>query len=209
MAFLEWLTNLQPITWVRESDSQLGYTLYLALHTIGMVALVGPTLVIATRVLGLAPGLPIKPLASFRPIITMGFWITLVTGTVLFATAPVGYVKNITFVVKILSLVIGLAFLPALLREFFDRTPDPDAHPISARTRRLTLVVLATWAVGIVAGRLTAYSYVVVLESLKAAVVLAVVVAALIWIGRPLKRRTANRAVFPMDIHPAAAKGGK
>jgi hypothetical protein len=210
VALLDWLHDLSFITWVRESSSQLGYTLYLAFHTIGMVALVGPTLLIAARVLGIAPRLPIKPLGSFRPLIKIGFWITMITGSVLFATAPADYVKNIVFIVKIASLAVGLACLPPLLKDFFDRTPDPDAHPISSKTRALTLVLMGSWAVGIVAGRLTAYSYVVVIESLKATFVLLAAVTAVVFLRYLFNRRAPVRErAFQIDIQPVPAKGGK
>ena len=86
MEFLTWLENIGPVIWVRESDSLLGYTLFLAGHTIGLVFLVGPNLVIGARVLGLAPELPLQPMARFRPVMAVGLWLTIITGLVLFAT---------------------------------------------------------------------------------------------------------------------------
>jgi len=72
MEFLTWLENIGPVLWVRESSSLLGYTLFLAGHTIGLVFLVGPNLVIGARVLGLAPELPLQPMAKFRPVMAGG-----------------------------------------------------------------------------------------------------------------------------------------
>ena len=211
MEFLTWISENSAITWVRESDSQLGYTLYLAFHTIGMVALVGPSLIIAARVLGLAPALPIRPLASFRPVMKTGFWITMITGTVLFATAPVGYVRNVVFLVKIAALLIALVSLRGMVREIFDRYPDPDAQPVTSRARTWTIVTMLMWVVGVVAGRLTAYSGIVVLESLKAfgIVCMAVVVLAFIYNLRGRRSAVQSHRRFPIDIYAAPAKGGK
>lgn len=211
MEFLTWISDNSAITWVRESDSQLGYTLYLALHTIGMVALVGPSLIIAARVLGLAPALPIKPLASFRPIMTAGFWITMITGTVLFATAPAGYVKNVVFLVKIAALVAALFSLRGMLREIFDRYPDPDTQPVTRRARALTIVTMAMWVVGVVAGRLTAYSGVVVIESLKAFGIVCAVVTVLAFVYNLRGRRPAveRRRGLQTNVRAAAVNGGK
>ena len=211
MQFLSWISDNSAITWVRESDSQLGYTLYLAFHTIGMVALVGPSLIIAARVLGLAPELPIRPLASFRPVMKVGFWITMITGTVLFATAPAGYVKNVVFLVKIGALVAALFSLRGMVREIFDRYPDPDAQPVTTRARAWTIVTMLMWVVGVVAGRLTAYSGIVVVESLKAFGVVCLAAAALACVYALRGRRPAvpHRQGFSIDIQPAAAKGGK
>ena len=211
MAFLDWISNLGAVTWVRESDSQLGYTLYLAFHTIGMVALVGPSLIIAARVLGLAPRLPLAPMAAFRPIMRIGFWITLITGTVLFVCAPQGYVKNIVFIVKIAALVTALFSLRGMVREIFDRYADPDAQPVSARARNWTLVTMVMWTIGVVAGRLTAYSYVVVLESLKAFGIVCVLaaIAGVIYNYRSRRPAMHHAAGFQIDIHPTPIKGGK
>ena len=211
MQFLTWISDNSAITWIRESESQLGYTLYLAFHTIGMVALVGPSLIIAARVLGLAPALPIRPLASFRPVMRIGFWITMITGTVLFATAPAGYVKNIVFLVKIAALIAALFSLRGMVREIFDRYPDPDAQPVTSRARTWTIVTMLMWVIGVVAGRLTAYSGVVVLESLKAFAVVCLIATALVFVYTLRGRRPVVHSGqgFPIDIHPAPAKGGK
>jgi hypothetical protein len=208
--FLSWLEHLGPITWVRESSSLLGYTLHLALHTVGMVALVCPTLVIAARVLGLAPALPLAPMRALRPIISTGFWMTVITGSVLFATAPEGYVKNVVFIVKMASLVVGLIGLRFMMHEVFGRYADPDAQPVSAPAKALTALTLIAWLIGIVAGRLTAYSGVVVVESLWAfLVVLAIaMVSAVVYRLRPLRARQ-PRPAFQIDIEPTAVKGGK
>lgn len=209
MELLTWLENTGVVTWIRESESLLGYTLYLAFHTIGMVFLVGPNLVIAARVLGLAPGLPVRPMAAFRPFITAGMWITLVTGSVLFATAPVGYVKNGVFVFKIVVLVASLVCIRKLLRELFAEGIDADAVADTPRIKHLTLISVFLWAAGVVAGRLTAYSGVVVFASLVAFGVLLAVVAIIALVARSISHRSERQAAFALDIHPTPVKGGK
>lgn len=209
MELLTWLENTSAVTWVRESESLLGYTLYLALHTIGMVFLVGPNLMIAARVLGLAPGLPVRPMAAFRPLITVGMWITIVTGSVLFATAPLGYVKNGVFVFKIVVLIASLVCIRKLLNELFAEGVDADAVADTPRIKRLTLVSVFLWAAGVVAGRLTAYSGVVVFASLGAFAVLLAIAAAIALIARFMSHRGERQATFAMNIHPTPVKGGK
>jgi hypothetical protein len=215
---VDYLLRLQDnafITWVRESESLLGYTLYLAFHTIGMVFLVGPNLLIAARVLGLAPGLPIKPMRPLGRIMDVGLWITVITGSVLFATAPVGYVHNIVFIVKIAAIVLALAFLRAALRQLFDPSIDPDAHPVPAKTKRLMAATLVMWLIAVVAGRLTAYSGVVVLASLSAFLIVLAVATAVACMARLWTHRRRpipsidQRATFRIDIQPATVKGGK
>jgi len=215
---VDYLALLQDnafITWVRESESLLGYTLYLAFHTIGMVFLVGPNLLIAARVLGLAPGLPIKPMRPLGRIMNVGLWITVITGSVLFATAPVGYVHNVVFIVKIAAIVLALIFLRAALHQLFDPSVDPDAQPVPVKTKRLMTATLVLWLIAVVAGRLTAYSGVVVIASLGAFLIFMTVVAAVACLARLGMRRKRlvpsidQRATFQIDIQAAAVKGGK
>jgi hypothetical protein len=207
---LTWLENNSLVTWVRESDSLFGYTLYLAGHTIGMVCLLGPNLLIAARVLGLSPQLPLKPITAFRPLMIAGAWITLITGAVLFATAPIGYLRNAVFVVKILALIAALFCVRSLWRELFAHG-DPDARPISVKARSLTWISLLLWTVGVVAGRLTAYSLVVVFESLQAFLVLLTVVGVAVLIARLMRQRPARERTetFTIEIHPTPIKGAK
>jgi len=213
--YLTWLQDNAFITWVRESESLLGYTLYLAFHTIGMVFLVGPNLLMAARVLGLAPDLPIAPMRPLRGFMTVGLWITVITGSVLFATAPVGYVHNVVFIVKIAAIVGALVLLRAAMHQLFDRSIDPDAEPVPMKTKRLMAATLALWLIAVVAGRLTAYSGVVVIASITAFVIFLVVAAAIVYLARLRTHRTRpvvsadQRAVFSIDIQPAAVKGGK
>ncbi len=81
--FLESIENSGFATYIRETPSVLGYSTILALHTFGMAFLVGLSGVIALRVLGIVPELPLKPLKSLLPIVIVGFWLNAVTGVVL------------------------------------------------------------------------------------------------------------------------------
>jgi len=210
MALLIWLQNLSVVTWIRESESLLGYTLYLAGHTIGLVFLVGPTLVIAARVLGIAPDLPLRPMARFRPVIISGLVLTVVTGLVLFATAPVGYVHNVVFIVKIAAIIAAVLCLNALLRNLFAGVANPDENPITLRARSLTSATLVFWVIAVVAGRLTAYSGVVVIASLAAFMVVVVNAAWIVALSRfVLTRRDQVPKAALTYARATPANGGK
>jgi len=205
--FLLWVRNTGYVTWVRESTSLLGYTMYLAVHTIGLVFLVGPNLLIAARILGVAPRLPLAPMRSYVPIMNVGFVLTLITGSVLFATAPDGFVKNEVFLFKILFVVLGMAALRLLLRELFGAAADPDARAAGRRARRLTAATVVFWTAAIIAGRLTAYSLRTVFETLLALAGLAVALGLVAYARRAQANRTASRrAAFGI---PTAVKEGE
>ena len=206
MEFLLWLRDTSYVTWVRESTSLLGYTLYLALHTIGLVFLVGPNLLIAARILGVTPGLPLSPMRSYVPIMNVGLAITFITGSVLFATAPDGFVKNEVFLFKILFVVLAVVALRLLLRELYGTAADPDAKPVSRRARRLTSATVVLWVAAVIAGRLTAYSPRTVFQTLLAVAGLAVVLGIVAYVRRAQVNSTASRrAAF--GIHTAVKEG--
>jgi hypothetical protein len=211
MEFLTWLENLAVVTWVREADSLLGYTLFLALHTIGLVFLIGPNLVIGARVLGLVPDLPLRPMSSFRPLMTVGLWLTVFTGLVLFATAPVSYVRNVVFIVKIASIVLAVICLRGVTRGLLVKGDEAGERPVTSRIKQLTAASLFFWVVAVVAGRLTAYSPVVVLESLGAFFTVVVpVLGAATLVGVLRSRRSHSQAgALPLDVQPTPANGGK
>ena len=58
--FLESIENSGFASYIRETPSVLGYSTVLAMHTFGMAFLVGLSGVIALRVLGVVPELPLK-----------------------------------------------------------------------------------------------------------------------------------------------------
>lgn len=189
MEFLSWLENTETVTWIRESTSLLGYTLYLALHTLGLVFLLGPVVVIGFRMAGLVPKLPIAAMRSFFPLMVAGFLVNLVSGLVLFSTAPVGFVRNITFLVKLASVLIAVVVLRRFVRVVFGSETDPDAAIDTRRARRLFVVSAAFWTLGIAAGRLTAYSAYVISRTVGALIVALLLAVAAAFVARALGRR--------------------
>ncbi len=182
--FLSWIENTDTITWIRESSSQLGYTLYLALHTIGLVFLLGPTVIMAARVFDIIPELPLFPMLRFRPLMRAGFWVTTVSGTVLFCTAPVSFVRNGVFLTKVTAVIVAYVILNRFLAEVTSRGPSIDDGPLPPRARRVLGASMACWAIGVTAGRLTAYSPRVVQQSVIAALIAFGVVFAVVAAGR-------------------------
>ena len=56
--------------WVRDNP----FWAILSIHALGMALLVGASLVIALRLLGFAPDLPLGPLRRLYGFIWIGFW---------------------------------------------------------------------------------------------------------------------------------------
>jgi hypothetical protein len=202
MELLSWLENTDAVTWIRESTSLLGYTLYLSLHTLGLIFLLGPVVVIGLRMAGLAPKLPLAAMRSFFPLMVTGFCVNVVSGLVLFATAPVGFVRNVTFLVKLASVLVAIVALRRFLRHVFHADGGPEVAIGTRRARVLFGISVAFWTLAIAAGRLTAYSAYVISRTTGALLVaLAIAVAAAVAVRAvALRRRVSDDA--PVTLAP-------
>lgn len=201
MAFLEWLENTDTMTWIRESTSLLGYTMYLSAHTLGLVFLLGPVIIISLRLTGLAPRIPIAPLRSFVPLMRAGFVVNVLSGLVLFATAPVGFVHNLTFLFKLACVMAAAAVLLKFWRLVFAGADPPDVAIESPEARRLFTVSSVLWIVAITAGRLTAYSAYVIKQTVVAVGVALVASAVVALVVRAaLARRESGREMPPLAV---------
>jgi len=193
MDFLAWVENTGFAIWVRESPSLLAYTLFLSLHTIGLAFLVGFNAVIDLRILGVAPRLPLAPMAKFFPIMYLGFWVNALTGVVLLSTAPISFLTNPVFYIKLMAIALAVVTLRRLRSQVFGDLASLDTRPVPMNGKILAGTSLAFWPVAIIAGRLTAYSRPVVLATVGACLTLATVVLAAGYIARLLRWRVLSR----------------
>ena len=155
MNFLEFLESTPFSEWVL--ISMLGFPTLIALHSIGMAVAAGLTIVVTLHLYGLFPGMPEAKLPGILRIAMWGFMLNLVTGLAIFIPRGTEYLANITFLVKMLLVLISAAILVWLKSHFTSITKGSGGVRSGVRARRLSLVSSATWIGGIVTGRLIAY----------------------------------------------------
>jgi hypothetical protein len=151
MAFLQWLESSAFSTWLKESPSLLAYPFVLFLHTVGLIFTAGPSTVISLRLLGFGKGLPVAPLDRFFPVIWMGFWVSVVSGLVMFAVDATTKLANPVFSVKMAFVAASVGFM-VVVRALVRRDAGGDA-----RSRWFAAASLACWAGAIAAGRFMAF----------------------------------------------------
>lgn len=158
--FLEAIENSAYPTFVRESPSLWAYTLVLSLHAMGLAIVVGLSAMIALRLLGFAPTIPLAPLNRLFPVMYVGFWVNALSGLALLAANATGMLANPMFYAKI-AFVAGGVLVMRLLRHrvFNERLASGDAP--TAEARKLAYASLACWGIALIAGRLTAYPYLI------------------------------------------------
>ena len=149
MGLLRSLQDSAFTDWFLGSDSIWTYPTVLTLHGMGMAMLVGASVVVHLRVLGVATGFPLDRLRPLYRIIWLGFAINLASGLVLFVTQAADRATDVTFYIKLGS--IGLAlWLGVLVKRRLIRAPFQPS-------RWLAMGSLGLWTVAIVSGRLMAY----------------------------------------------------
>jgi hypothetical protein len=163
LQLLEAIENTGFAVWIRESPSLLAYTLVLSLHAMGLAIVVGLSSAIALRLLGVAPGIPLAPARRVFPLMYAGFWINALSGLALLAANATGMLTNPVFFVKLAFIALGVLVMRLLRSSVLGdaqlaRLP---AGAVPAGARGLALASLVCWGGAIVAGRMTAYPYLI------------------------------------------------
>ena len=142
-------------TWVRESNSLWAYPGILFMHTMGTAIVVGVSAMVDLRLLGFARRLPVGPLERYFPIIWAGFWVSAISGTILFAADATSKIVSPLFGAKMLLIALGVLTMALIRRAAFH---DPTGGTfVSGRARWLAAASLLLWFAAIAAGRLMAY----------------------------------------------------
>ena len=156
--FFSWLESWQISVFIRESNSLWAFPMFLFAHTLGMSIVAGGSSFIDLALLGFWPKtMPIKPLERLYPLMWFGFWINLVTGSVLLVADASSRLTNPDFYIKMLGVFVGTWALYVMhTRVFAD--PQLDAGPVPHQAKVLAWVSLISWFVAILTGRLLAYT---------------------------------------------------
>ena len=180
LSLLDAIENSGWATFLRDANTVFAYATVLALHTFGMILVVGISVAFALRTLGFAPDLPLAPLRKYVPLMWVGLYVNAATGVLLFLIDGRHFATNLDFWIKMLSIVGAVTSLRLLLANLSDPTVV-DTRPVPTKGRVLAGSVLTFWLVAITAGRLTAYDPFIQRQSALA--VLIVVVVAIV-VGR-------------------------
>lgn len=141
--------------WVVGSDSLLAYPTILTLHTAGLALVVGASVVVDLRTLGVGGAIPISALRRAFTILWIGFVINLLSGLALFASEAADKGAKPVFYVKLALVIAALAVTSVLRRTTFGAADDSVGPTGAARV--LAVASLVLWGGAIVAGRLMAY----------------------------------------------------
>ena len=153
-SYLEWLQDLPFSMWIAGSESLLSFPLVLFLHSVGMGLSAGSAFILGMRLVGVGHPLPVSSLRIFPKIFWAGFFLNLVTGSILFAAhaTSTGYIPM--YYLKLALIAVGVV-LSVPIRTFVDG--DASDGTVPSRVRGLATLSLLVWTAVITTGRLIAY----------------------------------------------------
>lgn len=180
--FLESIENSGLCIWVREANTPFAYPSVLALHTFGLILLVGFSSALAMRLLGMAPDTPVSPFKKFFPLVWIGLYLNLASGLVLLALDARTFLSSVDFYIKMATIVVAVRSLRILEREALGGSVNLDkGQPVPARFKTLSRIILFGWAIAITAGRLTAYDPFIQRQTSIAVIIFSVVILGGRW----------------------------
>lgn len=142
--------------WVRESGSLWSYPTIIFLHSLGLSFLVGMSVALDLRVLGVAPRLPLAPLERLFPIMWAGFWVNTASGAALLVADATTMMVSPVFQLKMACIAAAVINMVMMKRLLFSSVP-PESIGLPVKARVLAITSLLLWTGAITAGRLTAY----------------------------------------------------
>jgi len=155
MSFFQSLQDSAFTEWFLGSESIWAYPTVLTLHTIGLAVLVGASVVLQLRVLGVGTAIPPARLRALYAFVWPAFGINLASGAILFVTQAADRVTQPLFYLKLASIGAALWIGVRIKRTVFD---VPDSSTASGQAPRAAAIAgIALWVTAIVAGRLMAY----------------------------------------------------
>ena len=156
--FLNTIEESGLSTWIRETESLFGFYFVLLLHNIGLALVVGTSLFIGLRLLGVAPDLPFAPLKKFFPIFWTGAVISAVSGIFLLIAYPTKALTNPLFYVKLTLIAAGVWLMLRIEKVVFsDESASEEVR--LARGKSLAARSLVVWIAALSAGRFLAYTF--------------------------------------------------
>jgi hypothetical protein len=158
MEFLGWLEGNAVAVWVRESVSLWAYPTQIAIHALGLALVVGLSTMIALRLLGVAPTIPIPPLRRLFPVIWIAFAVNLFSGTLMTFAYAERLLTHPIFLTKLAGLIVGVILMACIqVWAFAGEGFDTEHEQVSDRSKMAAMAMIVAWLVTIVAGRMTAY----------------------------------------------------
>jgi hypothetical protein len=152
-----WIEGTALAEYVRVSA--LGYPMMIALHSLGLAIMVGLSVVLSLRVLGMFRAIPFVGLHRLLKVAWVGFIVNFISGSSLFAAQATTYVTDFEFLLKMTFVLFGAIFV-GLLQGSISSNINAGITTASATSSAVKLYAVGSivaWTGGMITGRLIAY----------------------------------------------------
>jgi hypothetical protein len=137
------------LTWI--TGHPWAYPALEVVHIVGIALLLGNLVLLELRVLGLAPALPLQPLArAALALVLSGFGLAALTGLLMFASQPMELLANRAFTLK-----MGGVMLAGCNAAWFHGRGSLQRGDAVAKAQ--ALLSLGLWLAVVTCGRFIAY----------------------------------------------------
>jgi hypothetical protein len=151
------IENSAYAVWVRESPSIWAYTTILSLHAMGLAIIVGINTIVALRLLGYVPDIPVAKLRKLYPWMYIGFTVNAASGLSLLAANLTNDLHNWMFYVKLSMIALAMINLELTRVKVFDHPLVVNGTGVPVEAKRFAIASIVFWTIAIIAGRLTEY----------------------------------------------------
>lgn len=158
-------TVLTTLDWMEQSavgacvsQTPSGFYILLAIHSVGLAAIVGVMLVVGLRLLGVARGISAQALPKLVNIGWWGFWLNAASGLTLFIGEANKMFYNTTFRWKLFLIFIGMTSAFILNKSILKPAAAGDLSKLdSSSARNQAYFSIFIWLAVITTGRMIAY----------------------------------------------------
>ena len=154
---IEAIENSAYAIWVRESPSIWPFTTILSLHAMGLAIIVGINTIVALRLLGYVPEIPVAKLRKLYPWMYIGFTVNAASGLSLLAANLTNDLHNWMFYVKLSMIALAMINLELTRVKVFDHPLVVNGTGVPVEAKRFAIASIVFWTIAIIAGRLTEY----------------------------------------------------
>jgi hypothetical protein len=151
------IENSAYAVWVRESPSFWAYTWILSLHAMGLAIIVGINTIVALRLLGYVPEIPVNKLRKLFPWMYVGFTVNAFSGLSLLAANATNDLHNWMFFVKLSMIAAAMVNLELTKAKVFNDPVVINNTGVPSSAKNFAVLSIVFWSLAICAGRLTEY----------------------------------------------------
>lgn len=157
--FLNTIEQTGLSRWIRYSPSMFGFYFILLCHTIGLSLLVGGNAIVDLRILGVAQGLPLKPMKQIFNFMFVGLGINITSGLLLLTGYPTKALTDFDFYIKISFITLGVITMFKIYERVF-KDPNLSESDMIRRGKTLAKFSIFFWIFAIWAGRMLSETYI-------------------------------------------------